>query len=246
MRRASGLGSVVAALLMAASVANASDFVVGSGAALDLGTGSLDLGCADLNVAGTLSAGSVGFGAARDVTIAPAGVVNGDSGTLQLSGDWDNAGSFNAGTSSVQISDGCSLLSGAVSGSTSFANLSITSASSRQVNFAAGSTTTVTGGLTLAGQSGALLAIRSTLGGSPAFLQALGSQSVQFVDVEDSDAAGGNPITLGPESVIGTNTPGWQFAAAVPVLGVFGLLALALGLLWRGQHALATGIRGRG
>ena len=246
MRRAAGLLTLAAALLTAASLASAAELAVGSGAALDLGTGSLDLGCADLNVAGTLSAGSVGFGAARDVAIAPAGVVNGDSGTLALSGDWSNAGSFNAGTSSVQISDGCGLLSGAVSGSTSFASLSITSSSSRQVNFAAGSTTTVTGGLTLAGQSGALLAIRSTLGGSAAFLQALGAQLVQFVDVEDNDATGGNPITLGPESVTGTNTPGWQFAPPVPVLGVFGLLALALGLLWRGQRVLGAGIASRG
>ena len=44
---------------------------VGSGSSLDLGTGSLDLGCAALTVGGTLSAGTVGFDAARDVTIDP-------------------------------------------------------------------------------------------------------------------------------------------------------------------------------
>ena len=166
MRRA----LAVVALLALASAASASQFTVGNGASVDLGTGALGLGCANLNVAGTLSAGTVGFTGGRNVVIDPTGVVNGNSATLQLAGDWDNSGSFNAGTSTVQIADGCGLLSGVVAGSTTFAGLTITSASARQVSFEAGSTTTVTGNLSLAGQSGALLKIRSTLGGSAGFL----------------------------------------------------------------------------
>ena len=233
------LGAVTAALVVLASAASAGQLTVGSGATVDLGTGSLGLGCADLTVAGTLSAGTVGFASARDVTIDPTGVVNGNSATLQLSGDWDNAGSFNAGTSTVQIADGCSLLSGVVAGNTSFAGLSITSTSARLVSFEAGSTTTVTGDLTLAGESGSLLQIRSTLGGSPAFLNALGTSTAAFVDVDDNDASGGNVISLGPESVTGSNTPGWKFAALVPVLGALGLALLGLWLLWIGRGALA-------
>ena len=70
MRRAA-LATVVAAVLVFATGASAAQLTVGSGASVDLGTGSLDLGCADLTVGGTLSAGTSGFTQARDVTIDP-------------------------------------------------------------------------------------------------------------------------------------------------------------------------------
>ncbi len=128
MRRAA-LGAAVAILLALAGGASAAQLTVGSGASLDLGTGSLDLGCADLTVGGTLSAGTAGFAQARDVTIDPAGLVNGNSATLEVAGDWDNAGTFNAGTSTVQMVDGCGLTSSVVAGDTTFANLDMTTSS---------------------------------------------------------------------------------------------------------------------
>ncbi len=60
-----------------APAASAGNLTVGSGATFDLGTGSLALGCADLDIAETLTAGSVGFSAARDVAIVPGGTLNG-------------------------------------------------------------------------------------------------------------------------------------------------------------------------
>ena len=80
MRRAT-LGIVVAALLTLGTGASAAQFAVGSGASVDLGTGSLDLGCVDLDVSGTLSAGTNGFTQTRDLSIGSTGVLNGDSGT---------------------------------------------------------------------------------------------------------------------------------------------------------------------
>ncbi len=71
MRRAALAVTTAAILLAAGSGAGAGKLSVGSGATLDLGTGSLDLGCADLTVGGTLSAGTAGFTQARDVTIDP-------------------------------------------------------------------------------------------------------------------------------------------------------------------------------
>ncbi len=100
---------VGAAFLTLATGASAAQLTVGAGASVDLGTGSLDLGCADLTVGGTLSAGTSGFSQARDVTIDPSGLVNGNSATLEVAGDWDNSGTFNAGTSTVKMVDGCSL-----------------------------------------------------------------------------------------------------------------------------------------
>ncbi len=72
-------GTAAAALVVLVTVAAGANVTIGSGSSLDLGTGLLDLGCADLTVAGTLSAGIVGFSAARDVTIEPAGVLNANS-----------------------------------------------------------------------------------------------------------------------------------------------------------------------
>ena len=230
------LGASVIALGFALP-AFAANLTVGTGSTLDLGTGSLSLGCADLDVAGTLTAGSVGFSGARDVAIAPSGLVNAGSATLTLAGDWDNAGTFNAGTSTVLMLDGCALSSGVVTGNTSFANLSINTTSAKLVRFAAGSTQTVTN-LALLGASGNLLQLRSTVGGSPAFLDVQGSSSSSFIDVDDIDATAGNGIAVGWNSLKGPNTPGWLFGAAAPLLGPLGLGALALLLLTTGQRWL--------
>ena len=54
MRR-STLAAAGAAWLTFATGASAGEFSVGSGASLDLGTGSVDLGCADLTVTGIVS-----------------------------------------------------------------------------------------------------------------------------------------------------------------------------------------------
>ena len=90
--------AAAAAWLGVAPAAGAAEFAVGSGSSLDLGTGRLGLGCADLTVGGTLSAGTIGLDAARDVSIGASGVVNGESATLEVAGDWNNAGTFNAGS----------------------------------------------------------------------------------------------------------------------------------------------------
>ena len=50
----------------------------------------------------------------------------------------------------------------------------------------------------------------------------------------------GNLITLGANSVTGSNTPGWLAGALVPALGALGLAVLALSVLWSGRRALAT------
>jgi hypothetical protein len=239
-----GFAAVASALVLGlAAPAFAGDVMVGSGSTFDLGTGSLMLGCADLAVTGTLTAGSVGFSAARDVAINPGGVVNGNSAVLSLSGDWDNAGTFNAGTSTVQMVDGCALLSSVVVGDTSFANLSISTTSAKQVSFTAGSTQTVTGLLTLLGSAGSLLQIRSTLNGVAAFFDVSGTSSASFVDVQDNDAQPGNDIVLDANSVKGSNTPGWTFGIPVPLLGPVALTLLALLLLVSGQRWLSRPTR---
>ena len=241
-RRLLAVAACVAGLGLATH-AGAAELTVGSGASFDLGTGRLDLGCADLTVAGTFSAGTLGFDAARDVVIEPGGVLNGNSAMLEVTGDWDNAGGFNAGTSTVRLADGCSQLGAIISGNTSFANLDMSTTSGKRWSFVAGTTQTIASALTLLGASGNLLEIRSTSAGSAAFFNLQGSHSADFVDVDDNDATAGMPITLGPNSITGTNTPGWSFAIPVPLLSLLGLLVL--GVLLIGAVRLALGARGR-
>ncbi len=132
---------------------------------------------------------------------------------------------------------GCGLLSAVVAGDTTFANLDMTTTSGFLYSFVFGSTQTVTGSLTLLGAAANLLTIRSTLNGSEAFLNVQGS-SADFVDVEDNDATAGNPVSLGPNSVKGSNTPGWLTAALVPALGALGLVAVGAGLYLTGHRSL--------
>ncbi len=226
------------ALALAAPAAGGA-LTVGSGANVDLGTARLDLGCNDLTVGGTLAAGSDEIAQARDVTIDPGGTLSGESAAIEVAGDWDNAGTFNGGSSAVSFVDGCGLASSVIAGNTSFSDFSMITTTGKLYSFTAGSTQTVTGLLELMGAAGNLLTIRSTLGGVAGFLERLGSQAVAFVDVDDNDATGGNPIGIPPaNSVKGANTPGWVTGAVAPALPLAGMLGVALGLVWAARRRL--------
>lgn len=229
--------AALAALLLSAP-ALAGTFEVGKGSSLDLGTGSLALGCADLNVLGGLSAGKLGFTQARDLTIGPAGTLNGDSAILELSGDWDNMGSFVAGTSTVRMVDGCGLLSAVVNGDSAFHDLEIVTAAGKQVTFTAGSTQTVAGAFTATGAAGNLLKIRSTVGGSAAFLNVNGGASASYVDVADNNALGGSNIPLDSGSLKGPNSLGWLLTPAVPLLPPLAAALLGVALLSSARRRL--------
>lgn len=237
--RALGIWAVSALLALATS-ASAGTFTVGSGASLDLGTGSLALGCADLDVLGSFTAGTVGFTGGRDVTITPSGVMNGNSATLELSGDWDNTGSFVAGTSTVRIVDGCSLLSGVIAGNTSFNNLTLATTSGKQVTFTAGSTQLIIGLFDVSGALGNLLKIRSTIDGTKAFVNVQGTSAANFVDVKDNSAVPGNFIALPGNSIKGTNTPNWLLTPGIPLLPPLAALLLLGSLAVLARRRLAT------
>jgi hypothetical protein len=228
-RRRLGILSCTAAFGLATG-ASAAQLNVGAGSSLDLGTGNLDLGCADLVVEGTLDAGTGVIDWAEDVSIG--GTLNGGSAILYVTGDWNNSSTFNAELSSVRFVDGCDLssLSATVSGDSSFFDLDMTTSTGKLIAFAAGSTTTVTDYLTLAGAPGNRLQIRSTVDGSEAYLDLQGGQSVTLVEVKDIHAIG-NEIEYGPDSSSLGNTDGWVFVGIpVPTLGpvAFALLAALL------------------
>ena len=228
-----------AAIFWFTTVASAAQLTVGAGSSVDLGTGSLDLGCADLVVAGTLTAGTHGVAQARDVTIDPSGVLSGESATLEVTGDWGNAGAFNAGTSTVQLVDGCGLSSAVITGDSTFYELAMTTSTGKLYSFAAGSTQTVTQSLSIVGAAGNLLAIRSTVDGEAAFIDLQGSASTDYVDVKDNHAIG-NVIPLGATSVNSGNTLKW-WVFPIPALPVAGVALLIVGLMWAGSHFAGRG-----
>ena len=96
----------------------------------------------------------------------------------------------------------------------------------------------MTGSVTLAGASGNLLTIRSTLDGSEAFLDLDQAATGSFVDVKDIHAID-QPVTLDPGSVISGNAPGWSLVLPlVPALSLLGLAALGAGLYLTGHRTL--------
>jgi len=182
---------------------------VGAGSTVDLGSNTLDLGCGTLIVAGTFDTGS-GTVEAVEVSIGSGGTLLGGTGTLDITGNWDNGngGSFTSGSSTVNLIEGCAVTTAVVSGSTGFSNLHATTTAAKTIEFEASSTQTIAGALTLAGAAGNLLSLRSTSPGSEAFLNLLGSAASDYVDVVDVHAAP-TPIALGPHSVAGSNTTGF-------------------------------------
>lgn len=220
------IGLAAAALWFGGAPATAGELRVGANSSLSLGSGRVDLACADLVVGGLLSGGTGALDQVRDLTILN-GIVQGEMATFTVTGDWTNSGSFDAGTSTVSLVDGCGRASATISGDSTFYDLDVTTSSGKLVSFEKTKTTTVTGHLTLAGAAGQRLQIRSTVDGSQAYLDLQGSQTVDYVEVKDNHAIG-TPILYGDESTTLGNTVGWILGTQIPALGAWGLLALAV------------------
>ncbi len=208
---------------------------VPAGAAFALGGGSLDLGNTSLQVGGSFALGSGSATNIDSVSILAGGALDGGSGVLTLFGDWSNAGTFTAGTGSVNFIDG-GIAQSNVSGNSTFANASFVSATGKNYIFAVGTTQSVSGLLTIQGSATQGIQFRSATAGQVANIDLLpgGSQNIQYVGVSDVHATGQH---LAPNLTNdgGTgNATGW-FGAAIagntaptPALSWIGLLLLAL------------------
>ncbi len=111
----------------------------------------------------------------------------------------------------------------ALAGSTTFHNLTKTVSSADTLTFAAGSTQTVTGTVTLQGANGQLLSLRSSA--APARwnlnLAAGATKVISHVDVQDSDASGSDAslLEINPAySVNSGNNVSWFGNAAITVV----------------------------
>ncbi len=223
---------------------------VGAGSVMNVGSGKLQGGCADLQVAGQLLLGSGQATGWNNLAIGAAGQVNGGSGLISLSGDFSNGGSFTAGTSEVRSVDGCGATRSAFTGSTQFYRLLASTTMGRTLVLQAGFTQTVTGALTLSGAPGNLLQVRSSTPGTAANLNLVpgATQQIGYVDVADNHATGqviGQGTLASFNSAMGPNTSRWFVPNAgggvgtvtpVPTLGGWGMLGVLATLVlgaWR-------------
>lgn len=126
-----------------------------AGATIDIPTNAaMDLGCTPLQVQGTLNVQASQINAAAGVTIQSSGVLNGGSGTVQVSGDWVNYGNFVPGTSSVLLSDNCTTTPVQLLGNTTFYNLTLQSSNGHLFVIPEGAHIHVEGQLVLTGTAG--------------------------------------------------------------------------------------------
>lgn len=183
------IASGVLACFLFASAALA-QFVVPSGAAVQLNGAALDLAGTALQVGGTFGVGSGSIVNATDILIANTGLLNGGSGTITLSGNWSNLGGFVGGTSSVFFVDGPP--ASAVSGNSTFHNASFVSTNGKSYVFAVGSTQSINGLLTILGTAAQGIQFKSSTAGQVAFIDLLpgGSQNIDFVGVSNVHAIG--------------------------------------------------------
>lgn len=184
----SGLVVAFSFCLFTSDLLLAQGITVGAGGSIDVGSGSISLGCHDLQVNGAVQLGSGTLNGLRHLGIA--GSLSGESGTISLSGDWNNAGMFDAGTGAVNINDGCGVSASTVIGTNGFYDWSVATSSGKQLNFSAGEFQYVSNAVVFNGTAGNLLRIRSSVADSPGFFQLSesGSQNVNYVDVRDNHA----------------------------------------------------------
>ncbi len=142
---------------------------------------------------------------------------DGDNYAITVGGDWANSGTFTPRSGTVTLDDVSKTTT--ISGTTSFNNLTSTTAS-KAIVFTASTTTTVSGTLTLTGGDAALITITSSSPATTWLLNVSGTSSVDYVNVTDSDASGGNTIThaVSPSrSTNGGNNTNWGFNVAPTV-----------------------------
>jgi hypothetical protein len=220
--------------------------IVPSGAAFSLGGGSLDLGNTSLQVGGSFAVGSGNVQNVDSVSILAGGTLNGDSGTLTLFGDWSNAGTFAAGSSTVNFIDGVAQAN--ISGNSTFNNASFVSANGKNYVFAVGTTQSVSGLLTILGTSAQGIQFRSSTAGQVANIDLLpgGTQNIQYVGVSDVHATGQHLAANQTNDGGSGNAKGWFGSAAAgntvptPAFSGIGLLLLALLLVGFAARAFAT------
>jgi hypothetical protein len=146
------------------------------------------------------------FAASGDFTISGGAEFTAPEGTAQFAGDFANGGTFKANEGTVELTG----TGQALSGSTTFENLTKIAEVKETLTFEAGATQTIAGKLTLEGAgAGELLSLVSSTSGTPWLLAGEGAREVKWVSVKDSTNKG-TEISAAESTDKGGNT-GWTF-----------------------------------
>ncbi len=163
----------------------------------------------NLNVNGTYNFSSYGtLNINKNLTIGSSGVLTAPSGTTSLGGNLTNSGTFNANGGTFVL-DGSNQT---LSGNTAFYNLSKAVTSADTLTFAAGSTQTILGTLTLQGSSGNLLSLVSSIPSTAWAIYVQGATNTSYLDVADSASIGN--IIIACNSIDNGGNSGWSFNPA--------------------------------
>ncbi len=206
-------------LVLMSAATQADQLQIAAGTIYGLGSGRTQLNCGTLAVNGTLL-GQTGVGAGLGNVQIQGGLLQGDAATFLVSGTWNNAGTFEAGSSTVKMTGACTS-SLVIAGDNRFCTLEV-DAPGATLSFPGG-TTWATCKLVLKGAPGAPLKIVSA-----------GPQSRVCVpngEIEASD------VTINGAAVSVSNC-----APPVPVTGPWALALLMLGLAGLGGLTLRRAV----
>lgn len=190
-----------------------------------------DMDCESVEVAGTLDLSNSTLTKIGSVIVHPGGTLIGTNANLEVSGVWQDDGTFTATDGTVTVTNVCNTTT-TFSGNTTFNNLSATGPAST-LNFAAGSEQKVGGALTL--KDVTLLGPNGV-----AYLTLLpkGTQDIDKVGVDKVNATRGQHLAPTKDNVIPNGSaPNWFRTPSGPLTpvpttspGGLALMGLLIGL----------------
>lgn len=184
--------AVLAIGLLGASLSclASAESVIPAGHSMNLPGVGMNMGCADLRVDGTLNFASGQIDQAGALAIGPTGAIAATAGTIVIGGNWNNQGTFSAGTTTVVLDDTCSTGPVQLIGKTTFHNLTLRTNSGKQFSVPPDAQLLVTGTLTLQGIPGKPLQLFTPSGQPPTIFLAPGATLNQSnVEVRSSGGA---------------------------------------------------------
>ena len=152
---------------------------------------------------------------ADSISIGASGTLLGQNSIITLTGNWTNAGTFTAGTSTVVFNGGATVT---IDGTTTFYKLTITHSGAKEVDFATTGTPIfhVTNLFTVAGHTGALIKLYSANTSTQWQFHPTGTASVDYADVQDGGCQAGSILITPTNSTnSGNNDSCWSFTQTI-------------------------------
>ncbi len=150
------------------------------------------------------------------LAVATASTLTASTGTVNVNGNFTRTGTFNHNNGTVAFTG---TTASTISGGPTFYNLSCTAAG-KTLTFTSSTTTTVAGVLTLNGISGSPVYVRASSTGVQATINDAGTESIGYVDVQDSAAS--SQINASANGWDNGNNTNWLFPMRVTAAATAG------------------------